>query len=109
MRYSVRQGGPRWSPPIPLLTPPGAQHAATADNREQENRLIYADSATRSKTWQRMSSDCGSEVRIREPSVVLLYTPWVRRTRAARNSGSPSGRFVAARQHQACGDRSETV
>jgi hypothetical protein len=44
-----------------LLTPPRAQHAAAVRNRDQRNRLRYADSATLGNTGQPMWADCGSD------------------------------------------------
>jgi hypothetical protein len=44
----------------PLLTPPSAQHAATASDREQGNRLRRAVSAAVCNLGQQASVDCGS-------------------------------------------------
>ncbi len=44
----------------PPMTPPRAQHAETQGDRDQTNRFIYTDSATRGKAWQPVSADCGS-------------------------------------------------
>ena len=44
----------------PLLTPLRAQHPETVGNREQGNRLRYADSATARNLGQQGSADCGS-------------------------------------------------
>ena len=51
----------------PQLTPLRAQHAETAGNRQQRNRLRYANSATPGNAQKRMTADCGSEGRGFEP------------------------------------------
>jgi hypothetical protein len=76
LRSLRRAGGDgHWKPVAPArngradttLTPPSAQHAATAGNLERGNRLRYADSAPPCHTRQQGFGDCGSGGRGFEP------------------------------------------
>jgi hypothetical protein len=54
------QNAPADAKLTPLLTPPSAQHAATASDREQGSRLRRAISAAVCNLGQQASVDCGS-------------------------------------------------
>ena len=77
----------------PPLTPPRAQHPATAGNREQGGWLRQAAFATPGNPWQPMSSDCGSEGRGFEP----------RRSPSISRIGKPKTRHGKGFRHNQCG------